>query len=102
MSTSWPRVAWALVHPGDQVYGADQHVWDVVERDGRLVVIARQDGDRERRVSRISPAGDVPCQRGQAWLDIVAAVGVFRDAGFTVDHRGTWPLAGVDAIEPAG
>lgn len=92
MSARWPRVAWALVYPGDRVYAADQRVWDVVERDGRLVVIERHDGERTRRMARVDPPGDVPCQRGRQWGEVVEAVAALRGAGFTTELIGTWPL----------
>jgi hypothetical protein len=99
---SWPRVAWSLVHPGDQVYAADRHVWDVLERDGTLVTIGRQDGGQVRRMSRINPPGDVPCQRGRQWRELTAAVAVFRAGGLPVDLIGTYRLPDVDVVVPAG
>lgn len=98
----WPRVAWALVHPGDRVYAADQRIWDVVKRDGGLVTIERRDGGMRRRMSRVNPPGDVPCLRGTEWRVLVAAVGVFRDAGFSVEYLGTTVIPGLDVREPVG
>lgn len=92
VSKDWPRVPWALVHPGDQVYAADRHVWDVVSRDGKMVAIERTDGEKTRRMAAVDPPGDVPCWRGEQWRAVVEAVGVMRAAGFTVDLLGTWTL----------
>jgi hypothetical protein len=94
----WPRVPWSLVHPGDHVYAADRHVWEVTGRNGKLVTISR-DGTS---MSRVNPDGDVPCMRGQEWKAIVAAVEALRGAGFTVEHLGTHPIPDVDAPVTSG